>query len=129
MSESTKIASPTPISRAAVGGFGVAKGAVHQRSASEVERLGMGMGRLGFGQVGASKAAQVKKAPLGFGSVGPVKATEEGESEYVFEIASFHQYDLARLLSCYCKAPATGQLQSPVLQPFTVCLELYLCFT
>ena len=78
VSESTNIVSPTPISPAIAGGFGAAKGA-HQRSASEVERLGMGMGRLGFGQVGASKTAQAKKAPLGFGSVGPVKATEEGK--------------------------------------------------
>lgn len=47
----------------------------HQRTPSEVERLGMGVGRLGFGQVGkpgASAASAPKK--MGFGSVGAPKA-------------------------------------------------------
>lgn len=49
-----------------------------QKSSAEVERLGMGVGRLGFGQVGGGKAAAapVKKNAGGFGSVGPVKAAE-----------------------------------------------------
>jgi len=61
----------------------------HVRSPSEVERLGMGMGRLGFGQIGANKAsaaaAAASSAPaprkLGFGSVGASKAPVEDESE------------------------------------------------
>jgi ADP-ribosylation factor GTPase-activating protein 2/3 len=67
----TKIASPTPISPAR-GGFGsTTKG--HERSPSELERLGMGMNRLGFGQM--NKPAAPKK--LGFGAVGP-KAPADG---------------------------------------------------
>ncbi|KAK5259287.1 ADP-ribosylation factor GTPase activating protein, ER-Golgi transport [Exophiala xenobiotica] len=60
----------------------------HARSPSEVERLGMGMGRLGFGQIGAKAggaAAAASSAPaprkLGFGSVGASKPREEDESE------------------------------------------------
>lgn len=53
-----------------------------ERSASEVERLGMGVARLGFGQVGrpsGSTVAAPKK--LGFGAVGAAKpAVVEGES-------------------------------------------------
>ncbi|KAI2635388.1 hypothetical protein GGS21DRAFT_515609 [Xylaria nigripes] len=54
-----------------------------QKSDAEVERLGMGVGRLGFGQIGGSKAAAVtaKKNMGGFGSVGPVKATPEADEE------------------------------------------------
>ncbi len=59
----------------------------HARSPSEVERLGMGMGRLGFGQIGANKAAAAATAAssapaprkLGFGSVGASKAPVEGK--------------------------------------------------
>lgn len=39
----------------------------------------MGIGRLGFGQVGSSKPAAQKKSAGGFGSVGPIKAAAEGE--------------------------------------------------
>lgn len=50
-----------------------------QKSNAEVERLGMGMGRLGFGQIGGGKgaaaSAPAKKNSGGFGSVGPVKNT------------------------------------------------------
>jgi len=71
-----KIASPTPISPARVG-YGSAQG--HERSPSELERLGMGMGRLGFGQVGGGKPAPAAAKKMGgFGSVGPIKATKEG---------------------------------------------------
>lgn len=54
------IAAPTPVSPA---------GKSHERQSSDVERLGMGMNRLGFGQV--SKPAAPKKPT--FGSVGPAK--------------------------------------------------------
>ena len=72
--EKTKIASPTPISPPK-GGFGSTEG--HQRSPSEVERLGIGMGRLGFGQIGGGKAVAAPKK-MGFGSVVSSKADTEG---------------------------------------------------
>lgn len=76
--ESSSIITPTPVSPPR-GGYGSATH-TREKSASEVERLGMGMGRLGFGQVGAAKkAAEAKKASSGgFGSVGPIKATSNG---------------------------------------------------
>lgn len=71
-----KIAAPTPVSPGR-SGYG---SKTHERSNSELERLGMGMGRLGFGQVGGSKpAAAASKKMGGFGSVGPIKATQEGK--------------------------------------------------
>ncbi|KAL2012801.1 hypothetical protein VTN00DRAFT_326 [Thermoascus crustaceus] len=75
-SQATKIASPTPISPSR-GSFG-ATSKTHQRSPSEIERLGMGIGRLGFGQ---TSAKPVPKKP-GFGAVGPAKsAVDEEELE------------------------------------------------
>lgn len=71
-----KIAAPTPISPNR-GGFGATG---KERNSGDVERLGMGMGRLGFGQVGGSKPAAAQKKMGGFGSVGPIKATQEGKS-------------------------------------------------
>ncbi|CRK33550.1 hypothetical protein BN1708_006049 [Verticillium longisporum] len=54
----------------------------HTRQKSETGRLGMGMQRLGFGQVGGgNKAAPAKKAAAGFGSVGPIKAAAEDQDE------------------------------------------------
>lgn len=70
----TKIVAPTPVSPSR-GGFG---STTRERGEGEVERLGMGMGRLGFGQVGGNKAAAAQKKTGGFGSVGPIKATQEG---------------------------------------------------
>jgi ADP-ribosylation factor GTPase-activating protein 2/3 len=71
-----KIASPTPVSPGRAG-YGSTQG--RERTNSELERLGMGMGRLGFGQVGGSKPAAAPKKMGGFGSVGPIKATQEGK--------------------------------------------------
>lgn len=74
--ESSSIISPTPVSPPR-GGYGSASH-TREKSASEMERLGMGMGRLGFGQIGANKAAAAKKSAAGgFGSVGPIKAAPE----------------------------------------------------
>jgi len=76
------IISPTPVAAASSAS---ASGHTRQKSNAEVERLGMGIGRLGFGQVGGNKAATAqaaKKNAGGFGSVGPVKATEEESSDY-----------------------------------------------
>ena len=75
-----KIASPTPVSP---GRAGYGSGQGRERTNSELERLGMGMGRLGFGQVGGNKAAPAPKKMGGFGSVGPIKATQEGKLRYV----------------------------------------------
>jgi len=72
-----KIVSPTPVSPGRAG-YGSAAG--RERTNSELERLGMGMGRLGFGQIGGNKAAAAPKKMGGFGSVGPIKATQEGEN-------------------------------------------------
>jgi hypothetical protein len=71
-----KIVSPTPVSPGRAG-YGSAAG--RERTNSELERLGMGMGRLGFGQIGGNKAAAAPKKMGGFGSVGPIKATQEGK--------------------------------------------------
>jgi ADP-ribosylation factor GTPase-activating protein 2/3 len=72
--EKPTLAAPTPISPPRAG-YGVQPG--HQRSPSEIERLGMGIGRLGFGQIGGAKpAASAEPRKLGFGSVGTPKATE-----------------------------------------------------
>jgi len=61
-SSTIEIASPTPISPRA--GFGAT-----QAQEREVEKVGVGMSRLGFGQVGASaKAAAAPKKMGGFGS-------------------------------------------------------------
>ncbi|KAI9892166.1 MAG: ADP-ribosylation factor GTPase activating protein, ER-Golgi transport [Vezdaea aestivalis] len=54
------------------------------RSNSELERLGMGMGRLGFGQ--AKKAGQAPRK-MGFGAVG--KATEEGDDDETYAREKF----------------------------------------
>lgn len=73
----SSIVSPTPISPPK-GGYG-SSNTQHQRSPSEVERLGMGVQRLGFGQVGSNKAgANTAPAPkkLGFGSIGATKPAE-----------------------------------------------------
>lgn len=74
ISEKTKIAAPTPVNP--VKGYGVPK---HERTKSEMERLGMGMGRLGFGQVGGSKPAAAAPKKMGFGSVGASRTVEEGK--------------------------------------------------
>ncbi|KAJ5747618.1 Arf GTPase activating protein [Penicillium nucicola] len=64
----TPIAAPTPISPV---------GKSHERNSSDVERLGMGMGRLGFGQV--TKPVAPKKPT--FGSVGPAKSNPADDEE------------------------------------------------
>lgn len=64
------LASPTPVSPNR-GGFG-ATSKTDERNSSDVERLGMGMNRLGFGQV--SKPPAPKK--LGFGAVAPRSAAD-----------------------------------------------------
>ncbi|KAI9656094.1 MAG: ADP-ribosylation factor GTPase activating protein, ER-Golgi transport [Trizodia sp. TS-e1964] len=72
------ILSPSPVSPAK-GVFGATKG--KERSSSEMERLGMGVGRLGFGQVGGAKPAQPQKK-MGFGSAGTSKPVEDDNEKY-----------------------------------------------
>ncbi|KAF2433641.1 putative ARF GTPase activator [Tothia fuscella] len=64
--EETRIAAPTPMSPGRAGGFGSTGS--KDRNSSDVERLGMGVARLGFGQVGASKSAAPPKK-MGFGAM------------------------------------------------------------
>ena len=78
------LASPTPISPNR-GGFGATK-----RTDSDVERLGMGVQRLGFGQVGGNKAAQPVAKKMGFGSVGGTKIAQEGNTSLCFISLQLH---------------------------------------
>lgn len=74
LTEKTKLAAPTPISPPKAG---LGSQQNHQRSSSEMERLGMGMGRLGFGQTGSAKSTTTPMPrKLGFGAVGASKATD-----------------------------------------------------
>lgn len=74
VTEKTTVTAPTPISPPKAG---YASQQSHHRSPSEMERLGMGMGRLGFGQVGSAKPTTAT-APrkLGFGVVGVSKSAD-----------------------------------------------------
>lgn len=86
LSEKSKIAAPTPISPGKAG-FGATKG--HGRSDSEVERLGMGVGKLGFGQVGGAKSTASAPKKMGFGSMGSSsRAANEGLLFLVFFLNS-----------------------------------------
>lgn len=79
------IMSPTPVSPPRAS----ASSHTRQKSNAEVERLGMGVARLGFGQVGGGKpAAPAKKNAGGFGSVGPVKAAVEGKFSLFYPLQS-----------------------------------------
>ena len=75
VTEKTKIVAPTPLSPNRAS-FGPTKGAEH--SAGDMERLGMGVGRLGFGQVGAAKTAAPAPKKVGFGSTGTSRAVQDG---------------------------------------------------
>ncbi len=89
--ESSTILSPTPVSPCAAA---TDRHTAARSQLSELERLGMGMGRLGFGQVGGNKpaaAAAPKKSGGGFGSVGPIKAAAEG---LFYPYARWFRYDL-----------------------------------
>jgi ADP-ribosylation factor GTPase-activating protein 2/3 len=74
--EASNIASPSTLSPSR-GGFGTT--AKPERSSQEMERLGMGVARLGFGQVGGGKKAAAPKKMGGFGSVGKPANDDNGE--------------------------------------------------
>jgi ADP-ribosylation factor GTPase-activating protein 2/3 len=82
-SAATPKENPAPINTASRS----ASNPSHARSPSEIERLGMGMNRLGFGQIGPAKgSAGSSSAPapkkLGFGAVGAAKpAATEGKPD------------------------------------------------
>lgn len=65
-SDASNIISPTPISPS---GAGYGSGSQKEKSSQDVERLGLGVARLGFGQVGSSKAAAAPPKKMGFGAV------------------------------------------------------------
>ncbi|KHN98066.1 ArfGAP family protein [Metarhizium album ARSEF 1941] len=71
------IMSPTPVSPPITSGSSHAR----QKSNAEVERLGMGVARLGFGQVGGGKPTTqpAKKNAGGFGSFGSQKGISSDE--------------------------------------------------
>lgn len=74
----TPLMAPTPVSpRAAPPSH------TRQKSNAEMERLGMGVQRLGFGQIGGKRAAAPTRNAGGFGSVGPVKSAAVGKYPYV----------------------------------------------
>ncbi|KAJ9620461.1 ADP-ribosylation factor GTPase activating protein, ER-Golgi transport [Taxawa tesnikishii (nom. ined.)] len=71
----SNIVSPTPISPPR-GGFGATK--APERSSSEMERLGMGVRKLGFGQVGGGAPA-ASKPKMGFGAVSKAPVVDDSE--------------------------------------------------
>ncbi|KAK4544096.1 hypothetical protein LTR36_004594 [Oleoguttula mirabilis] len=75
----TTLHQPTPVSPGRAGGFG-STAQSREKTDGEVERLGMGVRRLGFGQVGgaAPKAAAPARA-MGFGSTGKAAVTDDSE--------------------------------------------------
>lgn len=76
--EASNVLAPAPASPSR-GGFGAtASSAKAGKSSSDVDRLGAGVARLGFGQVGSSSKAAPQKAMGGFGSVGPIKSAPVG---------------------------------------------------
>ncbi|PSN68911.1 ArfGap-domain-containing protein [Corynespora cassiicola Philippines] len=71
------IVSPTPVSPNR-GGFGSTS--KPERSSQDMERLGMGVARLGFGQVAGAKAAAAPKKMGGFGSTS--KPVDDDSEKY-----------------------------------------------
>ena len=75
--DTSSIVSPTPISPARSGGFG----STAKSQESEVDKIGKGVRKLGFGQMsgGAGAGASAAPAPkrMGFGSV--TRSTAQGE--------------------------------------------------
>ena len=66
-SSATTIHQPTPVNPPRTGGFG-STGPSNERSNSDMERLGMGVRKLGFGQVGGDAAKGPAPKAMGFGS-------------------------------------------------------------
>ena len=73
--DKNKIVSPTPI-KPAQAGYGASNS--KERGSGDVERLGTGLARLGFGQTGGAKPAAPAPKKMGFGAVGGSRATNDG---------------------------------------------------
>ncbi|KAF1948628.1 hypothetical protein CC80DRAFT_498117 [Byssothecium circinans] len=78
--EASNIISPTPLSPRG-GGFGSTS--KPDKSSQDVERLGMGVARLGFGQVAGGKKTAAPKKMGGFGSVS--RAVEADDEKFARE--------------------------------------------
>ncbi|KAF2485203.1 hypothetical protein BDY17DRAFT_293117 [Neohortaea acidophila] len=74
----TTLHQPTPVNPGRAGGFG-ATAQSRQRDDSEVERLGMGVRKLGFGQVGASAAKAAAPQRMGFGATSKAPVQDDSE--------------------------------------------------
>lgn len=73
--DKSKIVSPTPI-KPAQAGYGASNS--KERGSGDVEKLGTGLARLGFGQTGGAKPAAPAPKKMGFGAVGASRATNDG---------------------------------------------------
>ncbi|KYG49801.1 hypothetical protein M433DRAFT_839 [Acidomyces richmondensis BFW] len=77
-SSTSTLYQPTPVSPPRFAGAGHSR----ERSASEMERLGMGVRRLGFGQVGGGNAAASKSSGGGFGATSRAPAAAADDSQH-----------------------------------------------
>jgi ADP-ribosylation factor GTPase-activating protein 2/3 len=124
--EASNIAAPTPVSPPR-GGFGST--AKPDRWDADTERLGMGVARLGFGQVGAAKKAAPAKKVGGFGSVSkPVEDDSEKYARQKFgtqkgissdEFFGRNNYDPAQSAQAKERLSGMSQLLNSVLCPDT----------
>lgn len=80
-SSTTTLHQPTPVSPPRAGGFGSTAG--NQKTDGDMDSLGMGVRKLGFGQVGAPKGAPAAKPKMGFGAVS--RAPAAGMSNLIAE--------------------------------------------
>lgn len=76
-SNSATIHAPTPVSPGRAGNFG-AVNAPRERSDAEMERLGMGVRKLGFGQIGGAAGKAAPKSGFGATSRAPVQGELSG---------------------------------------------------
>ncbi|KAI5265331.1 putative ARF GTPase activator [Aureobasidium subglaciale] len=75
----SSIASPQPVNPRSGVGFG-ATGKANEKDQGDMEKLGMGVRKLGFGQVGGGAPAAAAPKKMGFGST--TRATEDDSEKY-----------------------------------------------
>ncbi|CAK4031969.1 arf gtpase-activating [Lecanosticta acicola] len=80
-SSASTIHQPTPLSPGRAGGFGTTA-KPRERSDSEMERLGMGVRRLGFGQIGGAKQPAAAPKAVGFGSTSRAAPVEDDSERF-----------------------------------------------
>lgn len=85
-SSTTTIQQPTPVSPPRAGGFGNTGGQGRDRTDSEMERLGMGVRRLGFGQVGGGAPKGAAPKAMGFGSTSKAPVAGEQASSLTYPL-------------------------------------------